>query len=301
MEDLRRTRLLGALAVAGASVLWGTTGVSASFAPEMPAMAIGAAAMGGGGLLQALAAFPQIVRSASRLWSRLLFVFCSALMVALYPLAFYSSMRLAGITAGTVISIGSAPIFAALIEWAAEGVRPSPRLSAASALGAAGIAVLSFARSSGSAGPSVSAGIALGLAAGFTYAGYSWAARRLMRAGIPSRAAMGALFGTASVMLLPVLLAVGAPFLHSAVNLSVGLYMAFVPMFLGYLLFGAGLARISASEATAISLLEPTVAAFLAALIAGERLSVPAWGGIALIFACLALVVSPRGRRPPRG
>ena len=77
--------------------------------------------------------------------------------------------------------------------------------------------------------------------------------------------------------------------------------MALVPMFLGYLLFGAGLARISASEATAISLLEPTVAAFLAALIAGERLSVPAWGGIALIFACLALVVSPRGRRPPRG
>lgn len=301
MEDLHRTRLLGALAVAAASVLWGTTGVSASLAPEVPPMAIGAAAMGGGGLLQALTALPQIDRSAARLRSRRLFLFCSALLVALYPLAFYSSMRLAGITAGTVVSIGSAPVFAALIEWAAEGRRPSPRLTAASALGAAGIAVLCIARSGGPAGPSVSAGIALGLAAGFTYAGYSWAAGRLMRAGIPSRAAMGAMFGAASVLLLPVLLATGAPFLHSAVNLSVGLYMALVPMFLGYLLFGAGLARISASEATAISLLEPAVAALLAALVAGERLSAPAWGGIALIFACLALVVSPRGRKPPRG
>ena len=48
--------LLGSLAVLMAATLWGTTGTAAAFAPEVPAMAIVAAAMGGGGLLQALMA-----------------------------------------------------------------------------------------------------------------------------------------------------------------------------------------------------------------------------------------------------
>ena len=43
-----------------AAILWGTTGTAAAFAPDVPAMAIGAVAMGGGGFLQALLAFAQI-------------------------------------------------------------------------------------------------------------------------------------------------------------------------------------------------------------------------------------------------
>ena len=66
-------------------------------------------------------------------------------------------------------------------------------------------------------------------------------------------------------------------------------YMAVVPMFIGYICFGYGLERVRASTAIAISLLEPVVAALLAAAVLGERLSLPAYAGIALIFASLAL------------
>lgn len=78
-------------------------------------------------------------------------------------------------------------------------------------------------------------------------------------------------------------------FLHSVQNAAVGLYMAVVPMFIGYICFGYGLERVRASTAIAISLLEPVVAALLAAAVLGERLSLPAYAGIALIFASLAL------------
>lgn len=44
----------GFIAVLIASILWGTTGTAASYAPNLSPLAIGAIAMGGGGLLQAL-------------------------------------------------------------------------------------------------------------------------------------------------------------------------------------------------------------------------------------------------------
>ena len=121
-----------------------------------------------------------------------------------------------------------------------------------------------------------------------------------MQRGIASRAAMGAIFGLGGLALMPVLLATGAPFLASWNNAAVGLYMALVPMFLGYICFGYGLARVRASTATTITLLEPVVAAGLAALIVGERLPVLGWIGVALIFACLLCITLPVRTRAGR-
>lgn len=67
--------------------------------------------------------------------------------------------------------------------------------------------------------------------------------------------------------------------------------MALVPMFLGYLLFGIGLARISASTATTVTLIEPAVATLLAVLVVGERLGGTGWAGLALLAAVLVLLV----------
>lgn len=293
-------RLLGVAAIVAASVLWGTTGVSATFAPEVGAMAIGAAAMGVGGLLQAGMAVRPIVRSLAALRRQWLWLLLGALAVAVYPLAFYGSMRLAGVTVGTVVSIGSAPLLSALIEMLLDGLRVSLRWAVGAALGLLGMAVLTLAEggSHGSAAPppDVFTGVLLGLLAGLTYAFYSWAARRLMQRQVPARAAMGAMFGLGGLLLMPVLFVTGAPFLASWNNAAVGIYMALVPMFLGYICFGYGLARVQASMATTITLLEPVVAAVLAGLIVGERL--PAWGwvGVGLIFACLVSITLPTRR-----
>lgn len=288
--------MAGVAGVVAASVLWGTTGVSATFAPDVGAAAIGAAAMGLGGLLQAGIAARAIARHGGLLRRQWPWVLAGALAVAIYPLAFYGSMRLAGVTVGTVVSIGSAPLLSAAIEMAMDGLRVTLRWVAGAALGLLGMAILCLAgggHGAGVAAPAVPLGVGLGLVAGLTYALYSWAARRLMLRGLPARAAMGAVFGVGGLLLMPVLLATGAPFLASPANAAVGLYMAVVPMFLGYVCFGYGLARVPASTATTITLLEPVVAALLAAVVVGERLPGAGWAGIALIFACLLCLTVP--------
>jgi DME family drug/metabolite transporter len=60
-------------------------------------------------------------------------------------------------------------------------------------------------------------------------------------------------------------------------------------MTVGYILFGHGLCRATASEATALSLLEPAVAAILADLIAHQHLSQLGWLGIGLVLASVLL------------
>lgn len=297
----KNAHLPGVAGVVIASILWGTTGVSATFAPQVGAAAIGAAAMGVGGLLQAVIATRAIARHAAALRRQWPWLLLGALAVAVYPLAFYGSMRLAGVTVGTVVSIGSAPLLSAAIEMAMDSLRVTARWTIGAALGLAGMVLLSIAEGgahgTAAAAPSVPLGVALGLVAGLTYALYSWAARRLMQRGIAPRAAMGAIFGAGGLALMPVLLATGAPFLASWNNAAVGIYMALVPMFLGYLCFGYGLARIPASTATTITLLEPVVAAALAAVVVGERLPGLGWAGVALIFACLVFITLPARRR----
>nr|WP_256447474.1 EamA family transporter [Paracoccus sp. C2R09] len=144
--------------------------------------------------------------------------------------------------------------------------------------------------------PNVPLGVGLGLIAGGTYAAYSWCARRIMRTGVPSRAAMGAIFGLGGLLLMPVLAVTGGPFLASGGNLAVGAYMALVPMFLGYVAFGLGLAAISTSLATTITLFEPVVAAVLAVTLVGERLAAHGWVGVGLIVACLFWTTAPMPR-----
>ncbi|PTW61549.1 DME family drug/metabolite transporter [Breoghania corrubedonensis] len=285
-----------------AAIAWGTTGTAATFAPGVPAVAIGAAAMGIGGLLQALLALSGMRAHRSGLWRNRANMLAGGIAVAIYPLAFYASMRLAGVTIGTVISLGSAPLISALIENRLEGSRLTPRWSVGAAIGLAGMALLSLgegghAAGNGVAGRDVALGGLLGLVAGGTYALYSWTARRMMHDGLSSRVAMGATFGVGGILLMPVLIATGAPFLDAPGNLAVGLYMALVPMFFGYIAFGQGLSRVSASLATTITLFEPVVAAVLAVVIVGERLPARGWLGVALIVVCLIWTTAPLPRR----
>lgn len=283
----------GSMAVLLAATLWGTTGTAAAFAPDVPAMAIGAVAMGGGGFLQALLAFAQIKQYHSQIFTHRTLWFIGAIAVAVYPLAFYGSMRLAGITIGTVVTIGSAPLLSALIEYLIDKQKLSARWLCGALLGIVGMGLLAFAEHQGNGGEQHLIGISLGLIAGFTYALYSWTARKMMLKGIPTKAAMGATFGLGAILLLPVLLWTGSPLLASVNNFAVGLYMALVPMFIGYLAFGYGLARVSASTAITITLFEPVVAALLAVIIIGERLAMQGWLGIGLILLCLVCVTLP--------
>jgi DME family drug/metabolite transporter len=290
---------LGVLCVIGAAALWGTTGTASALAPAVSPLAVGAASMGFGGLLLAATSARQIARSRPQLARSWRLVAVGAAAVLVYALAFYTSMRLAGVAVGTAVSIGGAPVAAALLERAIDGRRLTGRWVAGAGLGITGAVILCFAREAGASGEAAQtvAGVALGAVAASSYALYSFTSHRLIGHGVPSRAAVGATFGVAAVGLLAVLALTGRAFLDSGVHLAVGAYLATVPMFLGYILFGWGLSRVSASTATTVSLAEPVVAAVLAVLVVGERLPWLGWAGMGLIVACLAVLTLPSPRR----
>ncbi|MHA6523374.1 DMT family transporter [Tessaracoccus sp. G1721] len=298
---MRGDRLAGLVAITVTSLLWGTTGTAATFAPEVSPLAIGAAALGIGGLLQALIAVPALRAECAALRPRWQTVLIGGGAVAVYPLAFYSSMHLAGVTIGSVVSLASAPIASGVLERVVDGRRLSRWWLLSAGLGVLG-SILLCASKMDAAGSSVwqtVAGVGLGLVAGLSYAVYSWAAHRLMSSGVGRAASMGSVFGLGGLLLMPVLAVTGATILHGPGNLAVAAYMALMPMFLGYVLFGYGLTKVSASTATTVTLTEPAIATVLAVLVVGERLDTLGWVGLAIIGAVLVvLAVAPTNARP---
>lgn len=291
---MNRSRLTGLAAISVTSLLWGTTGTAATFAPDAGPLAIGAAALGIGGLLQAVIAVPALRAAHTGLRANVGVVALGAVSVAIYPLAFYSSMHLAGVAVGSVVSLASAPLASGILERVIDRRPLSRWWMLAATLGVIGSVLLCLSKLGGEAASigSTLVGILLGLGAGMTYALYAWVAHRLMNGGVGRAASMGAVFGGGGLLLIPVLIATGAPLIASPQAFAVASYMALVPMSLGYLLFGIGLARVSASTATTITLTEPAVATVLAVLIVGERLTTMGWVGLSVIAIVLVLLAA---------
>lgn len=291
----------GPLSVLAAAALWGTTGTAASFAPAAASpLSVGAVTMGIGGLLTFLLAGRSALRVLRAGRPVLLWALLGGTAVAAYPLAFYTSMAEAGVATGTVVTIGCSPVFAALLERLLVGVRLTLRWLAATLSAGAGCVLLTLNGEGGAtAGGDIPAGVALALLAGASYAVFTCYGARVIRAGHSSRAAMGSLFGLGALVLLPVLAVTGGPLLGEPRGLLVGAYLAVVPMCLAYVLFGAGLARLSAGSATTLSLFEPVVAAVLGVAVVGERLGAWAWTGTGLVL--LGLFVLTVAARVPAG
>ncbi len=283
----------GAFSILFASVLWGTTGTAASFADQVSPLAIGAFAMGVGGVIQALLSLRIIVDSVSQLKRFKLPLVLSGMALAVYPLAFYTSMQLSGVAIGTVISIASAPFFTVLLErliGKSDGI--SFQWWTSFAVGGIGIVLLVLDREGGNTSASDSGylfGILLGLLAGLSYAVYSWVAKSMIDSGVKSQAALGCIFAGGAMMLIPSLWFTGDNLFSGMTNSMVAVYMAVVPMCIAYLAYGYGLRHVEVSNATLLTLFEPVVAAVFAVWVVGERISVLGWLGIGFIGVCLVL------------
>ena len=303
--------LSAVLCVIVASIFWGTTGTASAFIPDVSPLGIGAFAMGVGGILLVLNAKNHLVSDRAKLLSQPKVLLIGSLCVAIYPLAFYSSMRLAGVAIGTVISIASAPFFTVMMERLISNKHITRRWQISFAFGAIGVILLTLGKTHyldvTVASSNQVLGVLLGLVAGLTYATYSWSARQMIENGVNAKSAMASMFGLSAILLLPSLLFTGDNLFLDAKHISVALYMAIAPMFLGYLLFGQALKVIEASRATLITLLEPIVATILAIIIIGEAFSPIGWLGMGLMVICLLLQVikipkpkvSPESHRLP--
>lgn len=282
-----------------AAGLWGTLGTAAALAVHAGPLALAAASIGLGGLALAAAAAKPIRAAKAILLANRWDVIVGGLAMAVHPVAFYAGMDLTGVAVGTVVAIGSAPACAAAMERVSDGVHLPRRSVVAIAIGLVGVSLLAFGRGAGASGQggAMAAGIGLGLVAGATYAAYSWAVRRLIRKGVAPRAATGACMGSGGLALMPLLALTGSSVVASPTDLGVALFMAAVPIFAAYALYGAGLARVTAATATTLALFEPMVATVLALALLHERLDPAAWIGLALVALCLITTTLPS---PPR-
>jgi len=285
----------GSLLVLAATVLWGTTGTAQSFAPPgASSLSIGAVrlAIGGGALLiyaASLGLLPQLRRI-----PRLPLLLAAAAM-AIYQLTFFEGVRRTGVAAGTVVTIGSAPIFAGILSTVALRRPPGMRWGIATLLAILGCLLLVLSGGSLQVQP---VGILLALAAGFSYAAYAFFTTRLLAGHVSSDLAAAATFALGALMLLPVLFATDLSWLASARGMAVALELGLLATALAYILFTRGLKMIPLSNAVTLTLGEPIVASLLGVLVVGERLNLYGWLGVALVFAALVVLTLQPAQKP---
>ena len=284
------------LALLVACLMWGTTGVVASFmTDDVSTLAIGSFTMVVVGAILAAITWRD-VRRAIRIPAARSWVLWGGLGVLVYPLAFYTGMDLIGVAVGNSIALGSGPLFAGLIEWIATKAVPSVRWFIALCVAGTGLVFVAIAR--GNDGSGALSGIVFGLLAGIAYALYSVSASRVIASGANFRGAMGAVFGAGAIPLLVVLTITGAPLVADASNVARGAYLALGPLVVAYLFFGYALTKVSAASATLVTLLEPAFSVILAVVILGETLPLIGWSGTALLIAGVGIATAPR--KPPK-
>jgi DME family drug/metabolite transporter len=215
----------------------------------------------------------------------------AAVAVSGYQLCFFAAVRLTGVAVGTVLAIGSAPVFTGLISRLAGEAALTARWLIATAAAVAGCAVLV---TGGQAAGVRLGGVGLALLAGLCYAVYAVTSARLISGGRPETAVMGVLFGGAAILLVPVLAATPTGWLASTRGLAVTGYLGLVTTVIAYLLYGRGLRTVPAPAAVTLGLAEPVVAALLGVVVLGERLTGAALAGLVLVGLAIAILTVGR-------
>jgi DME family drug/metabolite transporter len=218
------------------------------------------------------------------------------IMAAAYQLCFFAAVSRAGVATATVVAIGSSPVFTGLLARLLLGSALSRAWMLATVGAVTGCAVLvTGGHVTGAAQPAQRLGVVLALAAGAGYAVYGVLASGLIRSGLAPRTVMGAIFGTAAVLLSPVLALSSPGWILSPRGLLVTAHLAIVATFLAYLLYGTGLRVTPVATAATLSLAEPATAALLGLVVLGEHLTVIATAGLALLGMSLIVLTLPRG------
>lgn len=300
----RRSARSGLLQVCGAGVLWGTGGLVVTVLHRRlgwGAMTISAWRMALAAV--ALIGFAAVTRRSGFVLETLRRHPALAVLVgcgtALYQGLFFVSVLLVGVSVATVVSLGLAPVLAAIWEHATARTRPSAREAGVLVAALTGLVLIS-ATGSPAPGNEPTLGLFLAVASGATYAattvlGHTLASR------VDSVALTTCATAAGAVALAPFLGLAAAsgepPKTPDAVSLALLIYLGVATMALAYGLLYAGLRTTSGAAATVATLVEPLSAALLAVLLLGERLSWPALLGGALIL--LAVVTLHRSEDNP--
>lgn len=280
--------------VLAAAILWGTTGTAQALAPaDAQPAAIGTIRLVIGGITLLVVALARRAFRPSEQWSPLELLFAGG-GIAAYQLFFFAGVDRTGVAAGTVVAIGSAPIFAGLLGFLVRDERPGARWVGATTLAILGCSLLIAASGDLGIDP---LGFLLALGAGLAYATYAVASKGLLAQHSPD-AVQAAVFCLGAVFLIPVLLTSDLSWLKQVHGIAAAFHLGLIATALAYLLFARGLRLIPVANAVTLSLAEPLTAALLGLLLLREQITMISLMGMALLFAGLLILATPSRKAP---
>lgn len=275
-----------------AAMLWGTTGTAQTFLPQYAQpLTIGAIRLACGGF-SLLLIMLMMKKINLRSWPYRI-TLIAALCMALFQPLFFTSVRVTGIAIGTVVAIGSAPIFSGLIEWLFLKMKPSRSWVIATSLAVIGCSLLFLNKDSLTVNP---IGVSLSLMAGLVFAVYTIVSKEILRK-VEAIPAVAMTFSLSALMLLPFLFIFDSSWVLEPSNSLTILYLGFMTTSVAYILYLTGLQKVLSSSAVTLSLGEPLTAAVLSVFIVGEVLSPVSWVGVLLLLGgIIVLTMSGRNR-----
>lgn len=269
----------------------------------------GALCFSGSGFLQAVApegATPMVLTALRMLvGSAALYVWCcargkrpgirgwelkplilSSLSLLFCQVFFFQGLKLVGVAAGTVASIGVMPIAAALLGWIILKERPAKAWYPATALAIAGLVMLN----SGMGGEADLRYIAFPLATGFGYAAYLVFSKPLLEKHEPE-AVMVYLCLVSGVCIMPALAFFPTAWIVTPQGLLVTLGLGIVTSAMAFSFLLAGLRITPTPTASTLALAEPLCAALLGLLCLGETLTPVSGIGLACMLGSILLLI----------
>ncbi|MEV6827994.1 EamA family transporter [Amycolatopsis sp. NPDC051102] len=273
-----RARSSAALVLAG--VLWGTGGLAGSLLGQragLHPLAVADYRLLVGGAVATLVlkgrGFPRTPEALRR-------ILVVGGLFALFQASYFAAVALSSVSVATMTTIGAAPVIVTLLS--VRKIRRWTMVSTAGTL--AGLVLLQW--SPGEAISFGGLGFALLAAAGFATLTLLTAKPVDGLDPLPTTA-FGCLTG--GLLLLPVASWTGMAIpLHTDV-LALLCYLGAVPTALAYAAYLRGLADAHPVLGALSAVLEPLTAAVLSAVLLGERLSVTAWCGAAVLVAALGV------------
>lgn len=266
------------------AILWGTTGSAQAFAPENATpIVIGALRMAiGGTALFLVAKIRGAFKTEINFDKKLLLI--ASICMAIYQPLFFSGVFKTGVALGTVLAIGSAPVFSGVIEYF-MGEKLSRRWIIGTIVSITGCFLLFGGQDSIDMNV---LGSIFSLGAGLSYAVYVKASQKLFQ---DSRrdAVNGLVFFISAVILSPILFMNDLSWVMSTRGIMTMLHLGIVATALAYTLFAYGLVNISTPKAVTLTLAEPLTAAMLGVVVFNESLTGVSMVGVLLLFCGLVI------------
>lgn len=285
------SRSRGVLFILSAGVLWGTIGVAVNYlyaVTATTALTILYYRFLFATPVLLLLLFRRGFSPVGRLELRPMLIMGSTLAAS--QLLYFAALREVGVAVATLVAICVPPIFVALASPFLFKEALTRAVLTALGLAALGVFLLTGFEQTSEASSLRGIVIAVGSAA--TFAAVVLSGRSLAGYNNPLQANAVAIgFGT--LVLTPVAATFGLDTSFTVLGWALLVYLGVVTTALSYWLFVEGMRRVSATEASILTLIDPLVATALAYGLFGERLGPTGFVGAALLLAAFFLI----GRR----